>query len=90
MSIRSARAAVTPCGATSSTLRWTTSQPRSLLSIAKSKRARSRVRPSASSLDRIDQTCLARKRRLCPDEFALIPGFALTGAVYSLAHDHPP
>src|SRR6185437_13156650 len=49
-----ARRAAAPCGAISSSLSRTTSQPRSLLSIARLKRARSRVRPSTSSLERID------------------------------------
>ena len=36
---------------------WTSLQPRSLLSIAKSKKARSRVRPSRFRWNRTDQTC---------------------------------
>ena len=54
----------------SSTLIATTSQPRSLLSIAKLNMARSRARPSIWSLVRIDQTCLvaaaASPRSPCP------------------------
>src|SRR5206468_1659473 len=48
----------------------TTSQPRSLLSIARLNMARSRARPSIWSFVRIDQTCLGRNgallRLLCP------------------------
>src|SRR5215471_2621252 len=40
-----ARSTARPCGATSSTFRWTTTQPLSLLSIARLNIARSRVRP---------------------------------------------
>ena len=47
--------------ATSSTLIATTSQPRSLLSIAKLNRARSRIRPSTSNRVLIDQTCFGRR-----------------------------
>src|SRR5262245_53733912 len=45
----------------SSTLRATTSQPRSLLSIARLNMAKSRVRSPTWSLVRIAQTCLGRK-----------------------------
>src|SRR6266478_4325175 len=65
-----ARSAVYPHAATSSTRMATTSQPRSLLSIARLNMARSRVRPSIWSFVRIDQTCLGRSgaspRSACP------------------------
>jgi hypothetical protein len=44
----------------------TTSQPRSLLSMAKSKRARSRSRPSRSNQKRIAHTCCGFSARLAP------------------------
>src|SRR5258707_6420658 len=56
--------------AMSSTLRATTSQPRSLLSMARLDMARSRVRPSIISRVLIDHTCLvvvgASPRSACP------------------------
>jgi hypothetical protein len=45
---------------------FTRSQPRSLLSIAKSKSARSLIRPSRSRKKRIDQICLTFKARFAP------------------------
>src|SRR5947199_5664520 len=45
----------------SSTLRLTRSQPLSLLSIATLNMARSHVRPSTWSFERIAQTCLCRR-----------------------------
>ena len=53
-------------GATSSTLKATTSQPRNLLSIARLIRARSRVRLSITSRVRIDQTWFGRSGGLAP------------------------
>src|SRR5713226_4246606 len=50
----------------SSTLRATTSQPRSLLSIARLNIARSRLRSATWSLVRIDQTCFGRSGGLAP------------------------
>src|SRR5712692_1232627 len=44
----------------------TTSQPRSLLSIARLNMARSRARPSIWSFVRIDQTCLGRNGGFAP------------------------
>jgi len=44
----------------------TRSHPRSLLSIARSKSARSLIRPSRSRKKRIDQICLTFKARLAP------------------------
>jgi hypothetical protein len=44
----------------------TKSQPRSLLSIAKSNRARSRTRPSRSSQKRMAQTCCGLSARFAP------------------------
>src|SRR5690606_41771528 len=45
---------------------FTRSQPRSLLSIAKSKSARSLILPSRSRKNRIDQICLTFNARLAP------------------------
>jgi hypothetical protein len=69
-----ARSFVYPLGATSSTLSATTSQPRSLLSIARLNIPRSRIRPSNCSLVRIDQTCLGRKGGFAPVSFPLLHG----------------
>src|SRR5690348_6781603 len=73
-----ARSTAYPLGATSSTRSATTSQPRSLLSIARLNIAKSRVRPSIlhlqSGTDRPNM--LWPQRRLLPDELALIPGFS--------------
>jgi len=55
-----------PLGATSSTLRAKTSQPRSLLSMARLNITKSRVRPSTCSLVRIDQTCFGRSGGFAP------------------------
>src|SRR5262249_35044444 len=64
----------------SSTLRATTSQPRSLLSIAKLNMARSRVRPSTINRVLIDQTCFGRSGGLAPISLPLFQGVWL-GAV---------
>lgn len=45
---------------------FTKSQPRSLLSSARSKSARSRIRPSRSRKKRIDHICLIFRARLAP------------------------
>lgn len=45
---------------------FTRSHPRSLLSIARSKSARSRIRPSRSRKKRIDHTCLIFRARFAP------------------------
>ena len=63
-----------PFGATSSTLTATTSQPRSLLSMAKLNRARSRIRPSTSNRVLIDQTCFGRSGGLAPISLPLFQG----------------
>jgi hypothetical protein len=55
-----ARPTAYPLGATSSTRSATTSQPRSLLSIARLNIARSRVRPSICNRVRIHHTCFGR------------------------------
>src|SRR3974377_2391613 len=55
----------------SSTLSVTTSQPRSLLSIARLNIARSRVLPSNCSLLRIDQMSFGRNGGLAPVSFPL-------------------
>src|SRR5215471_5627047 len=55
-----ARLSAYPLGATSSTRIATTSQPRSLLSIARLKSARSRLRPSIRSLVLMDHTWFGR------------------------------
>jgi hypothetical protein len=52
----------------------TTSQPRSLLSIAKLNIARSRARPSIWSFVRIDQTCLGRSGGFAPVTLPLFQG----------------
>src|SRR5712675_498211 len=64
----------------SSTLRATTSQPRSLLSIARLNIARSRLRSAIWSLVRIDQTCLGRSGGLAPISLPLFQA-ARFGAV---------
>src|SRR3954469_20747620 len=56
----------------------TTSQPRSLLSIARLNIAKSRVRPSTCSLVRIDQTCLGRRGGFAPISFPLFQGIRLS------------
>ena len=55
----------------------TTSQPRSLLSIAKLNMARSRARPSIWSFVRIDQTCLGRSGGFAPVSLPLFHGTRL-------------
>src|SRR3954449_8655305 len=52
----------------------TTSQPRSLLSMAKLNMARSRTRPSIWSFVRIDQTCLGRSGGFAPVSLPLFQG----------------
>src|SRR5215207_5854147 len=69
-----ARSAVYPPEATSSTRIATTSQPRSLLSIARLNIARSRVRPSIWSFVRIDQTCFGRSGGFAPVSLPLFQG----------------
>src|ERR1700704_136330 len=66
-----------PLAATSSTLIATTSQPRSLLSIARLNMARSRARPSIWSFVRIDQTCLGRSGGFDPVSLPLFQGTRL-------------
>src|SRR6476646_4159616 len=61
----------------SSTLRATTSHPRSLLSIAMLNNARSRVRPSTWSFVRMDQTCLGRSGGFAPTILPLFHGTRL-------------
>src|SRR5258708_14839733 len=55
-------------------LRATTSQPRSLLSIARLNIARSRLRSATWSLVRIDQTCFGRSGGLAPTSLPLFQG----------------
>src|SRR3984893_17212553 len=55
----------------------TTSQPRSLLSIARLNMARSRMRPSIWSLVRIDQTCFGRSGGFAPVGLPLFHGTRL-------------
>jgi hypothetical protein len=64
----------------SSTLRATTSHPRSLLSIARLNIAKSRLRSAIWSLVRIDQTCFGRSGGLAPISLPLFQGVRL-GAV---------
>src|SRR5579863_10042057 len=58
----------------------TTSQPRSLLSMAKLNRARSRIRPSASNRVLIDQTCFGRSGGLAPIILPLFQGMRFLGS----------
>src|SRR5450631_4378771 len=72
----------------SSTLRATTSHPRSLLSIARLNIAKSRFRSAIWSLVRIDQTCFGRSGGLAPISLPLFHGTRLgaaTGAEVSLS-----
>src|SRR5262249_18336838 len=69
-----ARSMAYPCGAMSSTLRATTSQPRSLLSIARLNIAKSRLRSAIWSFVRIDQTCFGRSGGLAPTRLPLFSG----------------
>ena len=78
-----ARSAAYPLAATSSTRMETTSQPRSLLSIARLNMARSRARPSIWSFVRIDQTCLGRSGGFAPVD---LPLFQAT--VYDASRQH--
>src|SRR5208282_6277479 len=71
----------------SSTLTATTSQPRSLLSMAKLKRARSRIRPSNSNRVLIDQTCFGRSGGLAPISLPLFQGVRLLGGEQFLLSD---
>src|SRR6266478_6182256 len=64
----------------SSTLRATTSQPRSLLSIARLNIARSRLRSATWSLVRTDQTCFGRSGGLVPTSLPLFQGPRLSEA----------
>src|SRR5438046_9850914 len=57
----------------------TTSQPRSLLSIARLNMARSRTRPSIWSFVRIDQTCFGRSGGFAPVSLPLFQGTRLWG-----------
>src|SRR5262245_46581492 len=71
----------------SSTLMATTSQPRSLLSIARLNIASSRVRPSIINRVLMDQTCFGRSGGLAPISFPLFQGvrLGLVDAVVSLS-----
>src|ERR1700694_514140 len=80
-----ARSAVYPPAATSSTLSATTSQPRSLLSIARLNMARSRTRPSIWSFVRIDQTCFGRSGGFAPVSLPLFQGVRVGGVGLSLS-----
>jgi hypothetical protein len=55
-----------------------TSQPRSLLSIARLNIAKSRVLPWTCSLIRIDQTCFGRRGGFAPVSFPLFQGIRLS------------
>ncbi len=61
-----ARSFTWPAEKTSATLSLTRSHPRSLLSIARLKRARSRTRSASSRRTRIAQTCFGRSGRFWP------------------------
>src|SRR5690242_14235973 len=76
----------------------TTSQPRSLLSIARLNIARSRVRPSIINRVLMDQTCLGRSGGLAPISFPLFQGVrlelvdaavSLSGMVVLLGYGEP-
>ena len=69
-----ARSSAWPLGAASSTRTMTTSQPRSLLSIASLNSARSRLCASICSLVRIDQTWLGRRGGLAPISLPKVSG----------------
>jgi hypothetical protein len=69
-----ARSTANPLGVKSSTRSATTSQPRSLLSIARVNIAESRVRPSICNRVRIDQTCFGRSGGFWPMSFPLFQG----------------
>jgi hypothetical protein len=76
-----------PLGATSSTLRAMTSQPRSLLSMARLNIAKSRVRLSTWSLVRMDQTCFGRSGGFAPVSLPLFQGRRLdvVGTAFSVS-----
>src|SRR5215813_753382 len=71
------RATAYPFGAMSSTVRLTTSHPRSLLSIARLNSAKLRTCPSIWSLVRIDHTCLGRRGGLAPINFPFFQGMRI-------------
>ena len=62
----------------------TTSQPRSLLSIARLNTAKSRARPSIWSFVRIDQTCLGRSGGFAPVSLPLFYGTRFGAGGHSL------
>ena len=72
--VAGARSLTFPSEQTASTRSLTRSQARSLLSIAKLKRARSRSEPTISSRTRIDQTCLGRSGPFLADQQPFVPG----------------
>lgn len=61
-----ARSFTWPAAKTSATSSFTRSHPRSLLSIARLRRARSRTLPAVSRRTRIAQTCFGRSERFWP------------------------
>jgi hypothetical protein len=63
-------------------LRLTTSQPRSLLSIARLNRARSRTLRCICSLVRIAQTCLGSKGGFGPTSLPLFQGLRAAGRAF--------
>ena len=63
-----------PAGRNVSTRSATTSQPRSLLSIARLNIAKSRTRPSICNRVRIDQTCFGRNGGFWPMSLPLFQG----------------
>jgi len=74
------RSRTTPPTTRPETLRRTRSHPRSLLSIARLKRARSRRLPDSSSQTRMAQTCLGRRGRLGEEDRPGTARFAKHGA----------
>jgi hypothetical protein len=69
-----ARSTAYPLGATSSTRSATTSQPRSLLSIARLNIAKSRVHPAICNRVRIDHTCFGPNGGFRPITLPLFQG----------------
>ncbi len=76
----------------STTLRVTKSQPRSLLSIARLKRARSRRLPASSRRARMAQTCLGSNGRFYPTRRPLFQAlrFWVTAGSWTLGMICPP
>src|SRR5450631_1526945 len=88
-----ARSAVYPLAAISSTLIATTSQPRSLLSIAKLNMARSRERGLDLEFGPDRPDVFGSQRRLRPGHLALVPRHSPMGrggCIHLILHGHTP